>query len=76
MPTEQPHPLPQVLPPGTRSKRRAVHCVGYASLQDDKDGHGPGYLANWQPIRETPENPKRPGPSWLPVNVIDWSSLR
>lgn len=32
----------------------------------------PGYLGNWQPTRETKENPKRDGWSWLPAYVLDW----
>jgi len=78
MPTSQPDPLPLSLPPGVRSKRRAVVARGVVVLvQDDPEGmHGPGYLGNWQPIRETTENPKRAGWSWLPAHVIDWSSVR
>jgi hypothetical protein len=73
--TEPPSPLPLSLHAGVRSKRRALYAVGVVVLSTD-DAHGPGYLGNWQPTRETTENPKRAGWSWLPVHVIDWSSVR
>jgi len=72
--TEPPDPLPLSLPPGIRSKRRAVVAVGVLVLEDSNGE--PGYLGNWQPTRETIENPKRAGWSWLPVRVIDWSSVK
>jgi len=64
------------LPAGVRSKRRALVAVGVVTMVDNNDGHGPGYVGFWQPTRETPENPKRAGLSWLPAHVIDWSSAR
>jgi hypothetical protein len=70
-----PAPLPLSLAPGVRSRKRAVVAVGVVVLSTD-DAHGPGYLGNWQPVREIPENPKRAGWSWIPARFIDWSSVK
>jgi hypothetical protein len=57
-----------------RSKRRALVAMGVVVLETMTVGSivEPGYLGNWQPTRETKENPKRDGWSWLPAYVLDW----
>ncbi len=68
---DPPEPLPLSLPAGVRSRRRGLVTMGVAVLETGDDSL-PGYVGNWQPIRESNLNPKRAGWTRLPAWVIDW----